>query len=199
MIRIRFFETILRNVARSLFNVISTEARVKPERSGEIPCGCLPITILLYCFRHNLSAKPTVGRFALGSPHNVAPRKKNKSTVHLCPFPLPRDLSATLEMTGRNTVTQGWRRDEGVPPYRGGVTPAKNLSYTDKIPCGRTGVSAPTCSTESKYSRSRHARGGSPPDEERPYHVLPRRASPITPHGTILGIVILSGARSAQS
>ena len=28
-------------------NVISTEARVKPERSGEIPRGSQPITLLL--------------------------------------------------------------------------------------------------------------------------------------------------------
>ena len=30
-----------------------------------------------------------------------------------------------------------WRRDEGVPPYRSGVTPAKSLAYTDKILAGR--------------------------------------------------------------
>ena len=29
-----------------LFNVISTEVRVKPERSGEIPRGCQSITLL---------------------------------------------------------------------------------------------------------------------------------------------------------
>ena len=42
--------------------------RVKPERSGEIPRGSLPLTILLYSFRPYLSAQPTVGRFVLGPP-----------------------------------------------------------------------------------------------------------------------------------
>ena len=48
--------------------------RPKRQRSGEIPCGCHPITMLLLLFRPYLSAKPTVGRFALGPPHNVQPR-----------------------------------------------------------------------------------------------------------------------------
>mgnify|MGYP006871882166 CR=1 FL=1 len=46
------------------FNVISTEVRVRPERSGEIPRGSHPTTIRLYGFRPYLSTKPTVGRLA---------------------------------------------------------------------------------------------------------------------------------------
>ncbi len=42
--------------------------RPKRQRSGEIPCGSSPIAILLLHFRPYLSAKPTVGRFALGPP-----------------------------------------------------------------------------------------------------------------------------------
>ena len=35
----------------------------------------------------------------------------------------PALVSTTLEMTGLNSVSLGWRRDEGVPPYRGGFPP----------------------------------------------------------------------------
>ena len=50
----------------------------KPKRSGETHCGNHPITMLLARFRPYLSAKPTVGRFALGPPHNVQLRVKIK-------------------------------------------------------------------------------------------------------------------------
>ena len=46
---------------------------------------------------------------------------------------LPRDLSSTLEMTGLNTVPLGWRRDEGVPPYRGEIRCQKRYSATLRI------------------------------------------------------------------
>ena len=49
------------------------------------------------------------------------------------------DFSTSLEMTELNTVPLGRRRDEGVPPYRSGVTPAKNSSYTGKTPAGGRG------------------------------------------------------------
>ena len=42
-------------------------------------------------------------------------------------------------MTKLSTVPQGWRRDEGVPPYRNGVTPAKDLSFTNNLPAGGRG------------------------------------------------------------
>ncbi len=52
-----------------------------------------------------------------------------------------------------------WRRDEGVPPYRSGVTPAKSLAYTNKILTGGRGTPLP-CSTESKYGHRLLARRG---------------------------------------
>ena len=64
---------------RSVFDVISTEANgASRKRSGEIPHGSLPTMPLLIHSRPYLSAQPTVGRFALGPPHNVMPRKKIK-------------------------------------------------------------------------------------------------------------------------
>ena len=42
--------TLYQSLYLPLFNVISTEARVKPERSGEIPRDCHPITILQQLF-----------------------------------------------------------------------------------------------------------------------------------------------------
>ena len=74
---------------------------------------------------------------------------------------LPRDLSTALEMTELNTVPQGWRRDEGVPPYRGGFTPAKVSLYSNGIPSGGRGRPPLPLSIESKYGHRRLARRGS--------------------------------------
>ena len=46
---------------------------------------------------------------------------------------LPRDLSATLEMTGLSTVPLGWRRDEGVPPYRGEIRCQERYTTTLRL------------------------------------------------------------------
>ena len=57
----------------------------------------------------------------------------------------PALVSTSLEMTERWSITQGWRRDEGVPPYRGvGHIPSKYLPTG--VPCRA--------------------------DEDRPYHAL---------------------------
>ena len=42
--------TLYQSLYLPLYNVISTEVRVKPERSGEIPCGSHPTTILPQLF-----------------------------------------------------------------------------------------------------------------------------------------------------
>ena len=55
----------------------------------------------------------------------------------------------------------GLRRGEGAPPYRGDITPAKDLSYTNKLPAGGRGRPPLLRSIESKYGGSRLARGGS--------------------------------------
>ena len=51
-----------------------TLALVPPSPKGEGISSCHPITILLARFQPYLSAQPTVGRFALGPPHNVQPQ-----------------------------------------------------------------------------------------------------------------------------
>ena len=51
-----------------------TLALVPPSPKGEGFNICHPITILLARFQPYLSAQPTVGRFALGPPHNVQPQ-----------------------------------------------------------------------------------------------------------------------------
>ena len=75
--------------------------------------------------------------------------------------PLPRSTQVSAGIADLPTGVP-CRRDEGVPPYRGGVTPAKNLSYTGKIPVGRTMASAPTTLYPSKCGHRRLAIGGSP-------------------------------------
>ena len=147
---------------------------MKPERSGEIPCG------------------------------------KNKSTVHLCPFPLPPWSRLTppddetkeryalfynviIVDTGIADLPAAVRRS--FPPWSRLTPPDDGAEYRyarsaagrgrPALPrlcyarqefvvhrqntCGRTRASAPTCSTESKYGHRWLASGGSPPDEERPY------------------------------
>ena len=76
--------------------------------------------------------------------------------------PLPRNvglnLSAYAVFQWQSTVTLGWRRDEGVPPYRGGVTPNKNLSCSNEIPTGGRGTPLPRLiKTNNPYTYSRNA------------------------------------------
>ena len=63
---------------------------------------------------------------------------------YLCSFVIisdAGDFSTSLEMT---SCSFGLRRDEGVPPYRGSVTPAKEIIVHRQNTCGRTRASAPT-------------------------------------------------------
>ena len=49
------------------------------------------------------------------------------------------------------------RRDEGVPPYRSGVAPAKNSAYADKILAGGQGTPLPySIETNKPYNPSRN-------------------------------------------
>ena len=137
-------------------NVISTEVRVKPERSGEIPRGSLPLTILLYSFRPYLSAQPTVGRFVLGPPTGnpcgqvykaylsakivFAPARRGARagefwgyTAPIRSYSLPRALSTSSLDDGARSVSLGWRADEGVRPYH--VLPKVSTDIAD-LPAG---------------------------------------------------------------
>ena len=76
-------------------------------------------------------------------------------------------------MTGLSTVTQGWRRGEGAPPYRGGFTPVKVSLYSNGIPSGGRGVrpyhalsKVSTGIADLPTTARRRA------DEELPYHAL---------------------------
>ena len=86
-------------------NVISTEVKVKPERSGEIPCGSLSIMLLLYSFRPYLSAKPTVGRFALGPPTGNPCGQVFKTYRFATIVFAPALVSTALELTKLSTFS----------------------------------------------------------------------------------------------
>ena len=61
--------------------------------------------------------------------------------------PVVRDFSTaaspSLEMTRLSTVPQGWRRDEGVPPYRNGKRHSKRVLARGVIPAGGRGTPLP--------------------------------------------------------
>ncbi len=75
---------------------------------------------------------------------NTVPKRSNS---------LPRDLSTTLEMTRLRSVSQGWRRDEGVPPYRSGFTPVKVSLYSNSIPLGGRGTPLPRLDATNREAR----------------------------------------------
>ena len=70
-------------------------------------------------------------------------------------------VSTSLEMTGRNTITRGWRRGEGAPPYRDGKRHIKRAFARRVIPAGGRGRPPLLRSIESKYRHRRLARRGS--------------------------------------
>ena len=59
----------------------------------------------------------------------------------------PALVSTTLETTERWSVLLGWRADEGVPPYRNDLTPAKVSLYSNDIPLGGRRTSLPVLSS----------------------------------------------------
>ena len=144
------------------FNVISTEERVKPERSGEIPNGRKKYRSEAIVFAPARSLDYARDDEARGAfrlvwrrdegvrPYQFYRRERLKNGRS----PLPRstegkDLKTGVRpyhalpkvSTGIADLPAGapCRRDEGVPPYRGDITPAKDLSYTSKLPTGGRG------------------------------------------------------------
>ena len=132
------------------FNVISTEERVKPERSGEIPHGrkkyrseaivFAPARSLDYARDDEARGafRLVCGRTRASAPTSSTEGKDLKTGVR--PYhALPKVSKGIADLPAGAPC----RRDEGVPPYRGDLTPAKVSLYSNGTPLGGRGTPLP--------------------------------------------------------
>ena len=117
----------------------------EPLRAGVWGCSC-PFVLASTAGDFSTTASPSLemtlrtnvrGRTRQGTPAGEYLRVYRYAMIIFA----PALVSAALEMTVLSTVPQGWRRGEGVPPYRSGFTPAKVSLYSNGIPLGGRGRS----------------------------------------------------------